>query len=694
MSDRKSSLPEIFEDLTKDTIKDAIKETLEAPSAMVKSASDLQEANQLIKSTFGKCADAADAFCKSANRAYGLSAEQAADYMGAMGAILKGMGWTQAEALDMSTSLVGLTGDMASFYNLDHETAFEKIRSGISGETEPLKQLGINMSVANLEAYALTKGIKKAYDEMSEAEKVQLRYGYIMEQTTDAQGDFVRTQDSYANQVRVLQNNLDTMAANVGSMLIPALTKATGWMNSLFAEPDTTETQAAISAAIESLDGLETDIASIKRNYTRDAIKIQIDYESAGELLADYETLKNVGVESAGISEKMKEIAAQLLALYPQLEPYIDSETGLLATETTQVHGLIEGYRDLAIYKLMASKVESIGGEYLEAVVDMKLLEEELKNAQGELDALNEKAALYNRISQAFTGNYAVGAKRDVQAELDLINEYITAYGNLDDILKLASENNVDLDALFGADGVLRSAEEISKLEGGLEALTGLFNALYSTAAAENRQTGEGILAAEQSVESAQNAIKEFEPVLNEALAEYETALGALNTYAEEVGIDIGNALGEDAAASLRAQSGEVKDAAEDVIDIAQAAANKKPIRLSFAMSAIDMLTRYVLPGHATGLDRVPYDNYLARLHVGEAVLTASEAQKWRAGESKGGGVSAEQLAAAMEPVVESIRNIRIALDVDGREFASNQAAHNRTALNRYNTQIARGMGK
>ena len=84
------------------------------------------------------------------------------------------------QVTEMSTDLAGLAADMASFYNLDFDTAFQKIRSGISGETEPLKQLGINMSVANLEAFALSKGITKAFNDMSQGEQTILRYQYLM----------------------------------------------------------------------------------------------------------------------------------------------------------------------------------------------------------------------------------------------------------------------------------------------------------------------------------------------------------------------------------------------------------------------------------------------------------------------------------------------------------------------------------
>jgi hypothetical protein len=127
----------------------------------------------------------------------------------------------------MSTDLAGLAADMASFYNLDFDTAFQKIRSGISGETEPLKQLGINMSVVNLEAFALSKGITKAFNDMSQGEQTMLRYQYIMQATSDAQGDFARTSDGYANSMRTLETNVERIKTALGSTFIDIAANAT-----------------------------------------------------------------------------------------------------------------------------------------------------------------------------------------------------------------------------------------------------------------------------------------------------------------------------------------------------------------------------------------------------------------------------------------------------------------------------------
>ena len=196
--------------------------------AGIKAASDLQEVQNVIDTAFGDSADKVNEWAKSAIESYGLSELSAKQFAGTMRAMLGSMGLSATEADNMSLSLSGLAGDMASFYNLDPTEAFDKLRAGISGETEPLKSLGINLSVANLEAYALSKGVTTAYDSMTEAEKATLRYNYIMENTKNAQGDFAKTNTSFANSMRVAKEQLKSIAAQFGSLLLPYLEKGLG----------------------------------------------------------------------------------------------------------------------------------------------------------------------------------------------------------------------------------------------------------------------------------------------------------------------------------------------------------------------------------------------------------------------------------------------------------------------------------
>lgn len=201
----------------------------------VELGSDLTEVQNVVDVTFGDSAPKINAWAKTTANAFGISELSAKQFSGTMGAMLKSMGFSKDAALDMSTSLVELSGDMASFYNLDVQTAFDKIRSGISGETEPLKQLGINMSVANLEAYALSQGITQSYNSMTQANQALLRYNYLMSVTADAQGDFSRTSDSWANQTKILKLQIDSLKASVGSLLIQVLTPLLKTLNKIMA---------------------------------------------------------------------------------------------------------------------------------------------------------------------------------------------------------------------------------------------------------------------------------------------------------------------------------------------------------------------------------------------------------------------------------------------------------------------------
>lgn len=195
--------------------------------------SDLAEVQNVVDVTFGSLNEAVNQFAKNALEQFGLSETSAKQYSSTLGAMLKSMGFTTQAAADMSMKMTGLAADMASFYNLDNDAAFEKIRAGISGETEPLKQLGINLSVANLEQYALTQGITKSYNAMNQQEQALLRYNYLLSVTADAQGDFARTSDGWANQVRVLTEKFNALKASIGKGLIAVLTPVVKALNTL-----------------------------------------------------------------------------------------------------------------------------------------------------------------------------------------------------------------------------------------------------------------------------------------------------------------------------------------------------------------------------------------------------------------------------------------------------------------------------
>lgn len=209
----------------------AVKGVADFGKSAIELGSNITEVENVVDAAFGSMAGKAYDFAKNAASQFGLSELAAKQYSGTMMAMLKSSGVAQGAASDMSIALAGLAGDLASFYNIETDEAFRKLRAGISGETEPLKQLGINMNIANLEAYAMANGINKAYKEMTLAEQTTLRYNYIIAKTGDAQGDFARTAGTWANQLRLLRLNIQSISAIIGQGLIAALLPAIKLLN-------------------------------------------------------------------------------------------------------------------------------------------------------------------------------------------------------------------------------------------------------------------------------------------------------------------------------------------------------------------------------------------------------------------------------------------------------------------------------
>lgn len=197
----------------------------------IDAASDLAEVQNVVDTTFGDGARRIDAWAKDAIKNFGLTETKAKQFASTLGAMMKSAGMSGDAIEKVSTDLSGLAADMSSFYNLDFDTAFQKIRAGISGETEPLKQLGINMSNANLNAFALQQGLSKTFEQMSQGEQIMLRYQYLMQATADAQGDFARTSDGYANAVRLMESQIESLKTKLGSVFIPIVTQAIGFVN-------------------------------------------------------------------------------------------------------------------------------------------------------------------------------------------------------------------------------------------------------------------------------------------------------------------------------------------------------------------------------------------------------------------------------------------------------------------------------
>lgn len=198
----------------------AVKKLIDFGSEAIKLGSDLNEVQNVVDVAFPKMSKQVDDFAKNAMYASGLSETMAKRYTGTFGAMSKAFGFSEQQAYEMSTALTSLAGDVASFYNVSQDEAYTKLKSVFTGETETLKDLGVVMTQTALDAYAMANGFGKTTAEMSEAEKVALRFAFVTDQLSLASGDFARTSDSWANQVRIMKLQFQSFMASVGQGLI------------------------------------------------------------------------------------------------------------------------------------------------------------------------------------------------------------------------------------------------------------------------------------------------------------------------------------------------------------------------------------------------------------------------------------------------------------------------------------------
>ena len=211
----------------------AVKKLVDFGKSCIELGSDLSEVQNVVDVTFPHMSKQIDQFAKNASTQFGLSETMSKRFTGTFGAMAKAFGFNEKAAYDMSTTLTGLSGDVASFYNISQDEAYTKLKSVFTGETESLKDLGIVMTQTALDSYALANGFGKTTANMSEMEKVALRYQFVQSQLTSAAGDFSRTSDGWANQVRILQLQFDSLKATIGQGLINVLSPVIKVINTI-----------------------------------------------------------------------------------------------------------------------------------------------------------------------------------------------------------------------------------------------------------------------------------------------------------------------------------------------------------------------------------------------------------------------------------------------------------------------------
>lgn len=484
----------------------------------IDAASDLQEVQNVVDTVFGSMSGTINSWAKGAMDAFGLSETSAKRFTSTMGAMLKSSGITGNALQTMSINMAALSADMMSFYNLSADTAFEKIRAGISGETEPLKQLGINMSVANLEAYALANGITKSYDAMTQAEQTILRYNYLLSVTGDAQHDFERTSGSWANQTRVLAENFNRLKTIIGEGLIAALTPLVQLLNTLIQR--VIDFANAIKAAFGG--GETTDSGGMSQPMQ--------DTASSAATAAD-----NI----ASANDEAKKLK-NTIGGFDELNILSDDGTSS-KSDSSSTDSAISGLQPTSVYDSIAQSTDEISEKILETVEKLK---------QG----LQPIATLAGQIKQsfidAFSGDNATRLTDELTRGFDAV---LSLVGAVAEAMSEAWSINGDSfaqsisDALYEVMALVNTITETLAQAFRSDAGTEYFASLLSYATAFNDIIA-GIASALSEALTRDNAGVEFFESWLSAAASVNNALAAIsetvaNMWNSEVGVNFFSAL-------------------------------------------------------------------------------------------------------------------------------------------------------
>ena len=305
----------------------------------VELGSDLAEVQNVVDVTFTTMSDKVNEFAKNAMTSAGLSETMAKRYVGTFGAMSKSFGFSEAQAYDMSTALTQLTGDVASFYNISQDLAYIKLKSVFTGETETLKDLGVVMTQSALDQYALANGYGKTTSAMTEQEKVALRLAFVQKQLSAASGDFIRTSDSWANQVRVMQLQLQSLKATVGQGLINIFTPVLKVINILLGK------LATLANAFKSFTELITGKKSSGQTsgsgagLTGDASGVQDTADAYGQAADNAGKLADSTEDVADATKDAAKAAKGYLSPLDEINRYSTQDASSTASKTPSTSG-------------------------------------------------------------------------------------------------------------------------------------------------------------------------------------------------------------------------------------------------------------------------------------------------------------------------------------------------------------------
>lgn len=584
-----------------DTVVDFAKGAIDA-------ASDLSESMSKVDVVFGRSSDSIVRWSQASDRAMGLSQQKALEAAGTFGNLFDALGLAEDQTLDMSKGVVQLASDLASFNNVDVTETLQALQSGLLGEAEPMRRFGASLSEARTKAYGMEHGLgelvktgKSFTFVMTDAQKVQARYGLILQDTANAQGDFARTSDGLANKQRILNAQAENLSAAVGGGLMTAV--------SLGVDAVTT-----LGDAFHELWRVMNPGEAVVEDSTKLIREMADSYGFSADAVLDF-------VAQQEAASKATEQVSEALRIGAQWEAKFQSE--VLDATGAMADGVITAQEQLDIneqvYRQMQDAgfvIDEVTGRWKENTATMRATQAATEDAQRKL--------------VSFMG--VQGIKGLIEAGGDLVDFWTDLGATTEDV----------------AHGVATDWEEAAK---GFKSAVPQFDGATDALVADLKGTRSDVKSEMRAIEHSlkhpfegrdlertyRNAVKDGTAAMNRALkagndrayaeasefvAKYKAKLRELRRQRFQVRVQMvvdDSGLTGSGATSL----GGIVGAAWGVGDVRR---NKRDKPKS----------------HASGLDYVPYDGYPAILHKGERVMTAAE--------NRGGGGASYSISVYVAP--------------------------------------------
>ena len=356
-----------------------------AGAGMIKFASDYNESLNKVDVAFKNSSNSVKEFAKTTLESFGIAEGTALDMASLFGDMATSMGINTSEASKLSTSLVGLAGDLASFKNMNIEEVTTALNGVFTGETESLKRLGVVMTEVNLEQFAMNQGIQKSIKDMTQSEKVMLRYEYVMSKTANAHGDFARTQGGSANQMRIFTEGLKQLGAEFGQTILPFFTKIVSVANSFLKSlsglgSGTKSLVVGIGALAGAMGPVIYLIGAMKSNWVEGIKTMRNVYDKfKGTLLTNpYVLLAGAVAGVAYAMYKYNKSIDQNLKQQEKLNSLNEQAIDSVASEISQVDRLIGLIKDENVSKEakkdLLDELHSLNKDYLGDITEEDIL--------------------------------------------------------------------------------------------------------------------------------------------------------------------------------------------------------------------------------------------------------------------------------------------------------------------------------